>query len=319
MTTVFPITLLLVLFFLSTSVYCFPKDLQPYQSLLVSQPFSNVSNIAQGTFFMNSSSSMLWKWRNFTDKLGVNIAGISITTNYTSLVVGMMNRSVVVSSDGRSFSTLATDLHTCHYVVIFPVESVMLYTDAREHIYQVNLTTKEQTILLDNIGGSAGTRGLVYDSTNNWIYFSGVQLMRSRPDGKEVQNITQYLNLTDDNPGFQIVLDSYMNPINPRVYLAFNGGLYMVNADGSKEQLLCSFPIEDDYTGPFGVAIGVDPFDDKRYIYWSRGLRTKVAYLERSVLGDDGRLTTIESVWNDTSTGAAQWLYSLALVSWKFP
>jgi hypothetical protein len=195
----------------------------------------------------------------------------------------------------------------------------MLYTDAREHIYQVNLTTNQQTILLDNVGGPSGTRGLAYDSINNWIYFSGVQLIRSRPDGTELQNITRHLNLSDPNPGFQIVLDSYVNPKNPRVYLAFNGDLYMANADGSKEQLIYSSPTEINYTGPYGVAIGIDPFDNKRYIYWCRGRRSKEAYLERSVLNDDGGLTTIQSIWSDISSVEATWLYALALVPWKFP
>ena len=195
----------------------------------------------------------------------------------------------------------------------------MLYTDAREHIYQVNLTTNQQTILLNNVGGPAGARGLAYDSTNNWIYFSGVQSMRSRPDGTELQNITRHLNLSDPNPGFQIALDSYVNPKNPRVYLAFNGGLYIANADGSKEQLIYTSPTESNYTGPYGVAIGIDPFDNKRYIYWCRGRRSKEAYLERSVLSDDGGLTTIQSIWNDTSSVEAIWLYALALVPWKFP
>jgi hypothetical protein len=284
----------------------------------VSQATTTSGNIAQGRF-INSSSSISWVWRNFTGELGVDIAGITVSNNDESLELGMMNKSGVVSSDGRSFSILATGLHYCHYLVKLPVGYLMLYTDAHEHIYQFDLRTRNQTILLDNVGGSAGTRGLVYDSRNNWIYFSGLQLMRSRPDGTGLQNVTKYLNLTDANPGFQIVLDSHVDSRNPRVYLAFNGGLYMVNADGSNEQLIFSFPIEDDFTGPYGIAIGVDSFDDKLYIYWCRGRRNKVAYLERSVLTDDGGLTTIESIWNDTTTGTASWLYALALVPWDFP
>jgi len=181
------------------------------------------------------------------------------------------------------------------------------------------LRTKNQTILLDNVGGSAGTRGLAYDSRNNYIYFSGVQLMRSHPDGTGLENITKHLDLSDVNPGFQITLDSHVNPKNPRVYLAFNGGLYMVNADGSNEQLISPFPTGGDYMGPYGVTIGVDPLDGKRYIYWCRGLRNKEAYLERSVLADDGRLTTIDTIWNETTTETARWLYTLALVPWDFP
>jgi hypothetical protein len=284
----------------------------------VSQATTTSGNIIQGRF-VNSTSSISWVWRNFTDELGTDIAGITVSNNDENLEIGMMNESGIVSSDGRSFSILATRLNYCHYLVILPGGYLMLYTDAHEHIYQVNLRTKNQIILLDNVGGSAGTRGLVYDLINNHIYFSGVQLMRSHPDGTGLQNITKYLNLTGDNPGFQIVLDSHVNPRNPRVYLAFNGGLYMVNADGTNEQLIFSFPIEDDFTGPYGVATGVDPLDDKRYIYWCRGRRNKVAYLERSLLTDDGRLTTIESIWNDTTTGTAPWLYALALVPWNFP
>ncbi|CAF4382899.1 unnamed protein product, partial [Rotaria sordida] len=146
--------------------------------------------------------------------------------------------SAIISSNGRSIDILATGLHACHYVVMLPDRYLMLYTDAGDHVYQINLNIKKQTILLDNVGGSAGTRGLIFDSANNWIYFSGVQLMRCRPDGTQLQNITKYLNLTDDNPGFQIALDSHMNPVNPRIYLAFNGGLYMAYADGTKEQLI---------------------------------------------------------------------------------
>ncbi|CAF1348123.1 unnamed protein product [Rotaria sordida] len=144
--------------------------------------------------------------------------------------------------------------------------------------------------------------------------------MRCRLDGTQLQNITKYLNLTDDNPGFQIALDSHMNPANPRIYLAFNGGLYMTYADGTKEQLIFAFPTEDnDWSEPFGVDIGVDPLNGKRYIYWTRGLRSKITYLERSALDDDGRLSIIESVWNDTTSDAAPWLYSLALASGRFP
>jgi hypothetical protein len=316
--TRFAFALLLASFLLSTSVYCLIENVA-YQSLLVSQPFSHPGNIAQGRF-VNSSLSMTWQWRDFTDKLDGITAGITISSTYPSLYVAMTNVSVVISSNGRSFSILATGLSRCHYVVMLPVGHLMLYTDAGDHIYQINLNTKKQTILLDNVGGSAGTRGLVFDSINNWIYFSGAQVMRSRPDGTQLHNITRYLNLTDENPGFQIALDSYMNPENPRVYIAFNGGLYMTYANGNQEQLIFAFPTEhDDWSGPFGVDIGSDPLNGKRYVYWTRGLRSKIAYLERSVLDNDGRLTTIESVWNDTTSGAAPWLYSLALAPWGFP
>ncbi|CAF2385018.1 unnamed protein product [Rotaria sp. Silwood2] len=268
---------------------------------------------------MNSSQSMLWKWRNFTDALGDDITGIAVSNNYKSLIVAFMNRSGVVSSNGRSFFVLATGLSYCHYAILLPSGYFMLYTDAGEHIYKINLITKEQTVLLSNVGGSAGTRGLAYDSTNHWLYFSGAQLMRSRPDGTELQNITRHLNLSYDNPGFQIILDDYVDPRNPRIYLAFNGGLYMTNTDGSKEQLIFSSPVEANYTGPYGVTIGIDSNDDKRYIYWSRGRRSKEAILERSVLSDDGCLTTIETIWNQSSTIEASWFYALALVPWKFP
>ena len=85
-------------------------------------------------------------------------------------------------------------------------------------------------------------------------------------------------------------------------------------------------PLESELALPPGqirryqrVDIGVDPLDGKHYIYWCRGLRNKEAILERSVLTDDGRLTTIESVWNDTTMGTTLWLYTLALVPWDFP
>ncbi|CAF1304550.1 unnamed protein product [Rotaria sp. Silwood1] len=277
----------------------------------------NFGNILQGRL-MNSSSGRFWQWRNLTGDMGFGIAGITVANDYENIAIGLMSKSGLLSSNGHSFSILATDLNSCHYVVILPTKNIMLYTDAHQHIYQVDLITKKQTILLDHVGGSAGTRGLIYDSINNWIYFSGVQLMRSRPDGAELQNITQYLNLNNKKLGFQIALDNHFDPTNPRVYLAFDGGLYMAYADGSQEKLVYSSSAETNFVGPYGVAIGVDPSDNKRYIFWCRGRRSEEAYLERSILDNDGQLTTIESLWNDSSTKAGQWLYALALVPWKF-
>ncbi|CAF1146574.1 unnamed protein product [Rotaria sordida] len=288
----------------------------PYQSLIVSQSIGDFGNIQQGRF-VNSSSNLFWEWRNFTDNLGASIAGITVSTNYENIAIGMMSKMGILSSNGRYFSVLATNLTRCHYAIVFPAKHMILYTDADEHIYQVDLTTKKQTVLLNHVGGSAGTRGLVYDSINNWLYFSGVQLMRSRLDGTELQNITRYLNLNYENPGFQIALDHHFDSKNPRVYLAFNGGLYMVNADGSKEKLIYSSSVETNYTGPYGVAIGTDPGDGQRYIFWCRGRREKEAYLERSILDNDGQLRTIELLYH-SSARVGQWLYALALVPWRF-
>ncbi|CAF0885790.1 unnamed protein product [Didymodactylos carnosus] len=123
-------------------------------------------------------------------ELGTAIGGITVPTKYPSLDVGMIYIGVVVSIDDLLFSILATRPSFCHYVVILPVGYLMLYTDANEHIYQINLNTNKQAILLDNSRGSATTCGLVYDSTNNEIYFFGVQLMHSRPDGTQLKNIT---------------------------------------------------------------------------------------------------------------------------------
>ena len=307
--------LMLLVLFLCSSVHGITQN-RPYRSLIASQSLNDFGNIVQGAF-VTTSSVRSWTWRNFTGNLGDDIAGMTVTNHEDHLVIGLMNRSGILSADGRSFSILATNLTRCHYAIVFPAEHYMIYTDAGDHIYRVDLETKEQTILLDHVGGSAGTRGLVYDETNNWIYFSGAQLMRSRPDGTELQNITHHLHLDDANPGFQLALDSHVDPANPRVYLAFNGGLYMAAADGSEETLLYSSPVQSNYTGPYGVAIGVDPVDEKRYIYWCRGLRSTEAYLERSVLSSDGFLTAVESVWNETDAGSGRWLYTLALVPWQ--
>ncbi|CAF2632428.1 unnamed protein product [Rotaria sp. Silwood2] len=142
----------------------------------------------------------------------------------------------------------------------------MLYTNVHQCIYKVNLITKQQIILVDNIGGPAGTRCLAYYSKKNWIYFSDVQVMHSRSDSTKLQNITRNLNLSSTTRGFQIIFDSHLNPTNSRVYLVFDDGLYMVNGDGRKEQRKCSSPVEVDFTDPYGAAIDVDPFDHKRYI-----------------------------------------------------
>lgn len=288
----------------------------PYQSLIVSQSAGDSANIQQGRL-VNSSTVLFWEWKNFSDNMGPTLAGITLPTNYDYIAVGMMNQMGILSSNGHSFTVLATNLTRCHYAIVFPTQRIMLYTDAGEHIYQVDLVTNKQTVLLDRVGGSAGTRGLAYDSINNWLYFSGVQLMRSRPDGSELQNITRYLNLNDQNPGFQIALDHHFDSRNPRVYLAFNGGLYMVYADGSKEKLIYTSSVGTNYTGPYGVAIGTDANDGKRYIYWCRGLREKEAYLERSILNNDGQLGTIELLYHSVTT-VGQWLYALALVPWRF-
>ncbi|CAF2877979.1 unnamed protein product [Rotaria sp. Silwood2] len=110
----------------------------------------------------------------------------------------------------------------------------MLYTNVHQCIYKVNLITKQQIILVDNIGGPAGTRCLAYYSKNNWIYFSDVQVMHSCSDGTKLQNITRNLNLSSTTRGFQIIFDSHLNPTNSRVYLVFDDGLYMVNGDGKR-------------------------------------------------------------------------------------
>ncbi|CAF1261520.1 unnamed protein product [Rotaria sordida] len=81
----------------------------------------------------------------------------------------------------------------------------------------------------------------------------------------KVSSSTIDLNNTSFNLGDRVL---HVNFTNPCTHLACNGGLYMADADGNKEQLLFSFPIEDDFTGPYGVTIGVDPFGGKRYIYW---------------------------------------------------
>ena len=306
-------TFRIIVFILSLAAISTRKA--PYRSLVAAQSIGNFGSIIQGVI-VNGSIRTPWQWRNITNNLGSDINGITLADDEHSLTIAFTDRTGVLSADYYSFSIIATGLFNCHFSLILPSGKSMIYTDPLNRIYVVDLVTRQQSILFDNIGETVGVRGLAYDSRNDWLYFSGIQIMRARSNGTQLQNVTRNLNLTYSNPGFQITLDSYWNESNPRVYLAFNGGLYMANGDGTDEKLIHTTPIESNYTGPYGVAVGEDALDGRRYIYWCRGLRSKEAYLERSLLTASGDLTTVETLWVDTPSGEAPWPYALELVPW---